>query len=251
VPPFVSHFEFGPSHVPLSTDHDQSDLVVAFQVGSEQRPSDSSSLCQETSPLPFARDHDDDVSLLKSHFDPGGPEVPVRVGEPRAEGTDPVSTVDDLPEHVTQLFLDTLVPVEATYGLKQLLIDHRHTFATSSVDIGFCSIIQHDIDTGDATPIRQAPRKPPLAARDAEDEILNEMLKTGVIEPSMSSWASPVCLVRKKNNTFRFCIDYRRVNAISKKDAYPIPDIQDALDHLRASKYFATFDMLSGYWQLD
>jgi len=76
------------------------------------------------------------------------------------------------------------------------------------------------------------------------------MLETGVIEPSNSSWASPVCLVKKKDGTFRFCIDYRRVNAVSKKDAYPIPDIQDALDNLRGSRCFATIDLLSGYWQL-
>jgi len=76
------------------------------------------------------------------------------------------------------------------------------------------------------------------------------MLATGVIEPSTSSWASPVCLVKKKDGTFRFCVDYRRVNAVSKKDAYPIPDIQDALDNLRGSKYFATIDLLSGYWQI-
>jgi len=75
---------------------------------SEQKPSDYSSLCQETSPLPFIRDHDDDVTLLKSLFDPGGPEVPVRVGEPRVEGTNPTSTVDDLPEHVTQFFVTRL-----------------------------------------------------------------------------------------------------------------------------------------------
>jgi len=76
------------------------------------------------------------------------------------------------------------------------------------------------------------------------------MLKTGDIEPSTSRWASPVCLVRKKDNTFRFCIGYRRVNVISKKDGYPIPDIQDALDDLRGAKHFATFDLLFGYWQL-
>ena len=76
------------------------------------------------------------------------------------------------------------------------------------------------------------------------------MIATGVIEPSNSSWASPVCLVKKKDGTFRFCIDYRRVNAVSKKDAYPIPDIQDALNNLRGSRYFATIDLLSGYWQL-
>ena len=59
-----------------------------------------------------------------------------------------------------------------------------------------------------------------------------------------------MCLVLKKDGTYRFCIDYRRVNAVSKKDAYPLPDIQDVLDNLRGSKYFATIDLLSGYWQL-
>ena len=110
-------------------------------------------------------------------------------------------------------------------------------------------MVEHDIDTGDARPIKQLPRRPPLAARESEDKILEEMLATGVIEPLTSSWASPVCLV-KKDGTFRFCIDYRRVNAVSKKDAYPIPDNQDALDNLRGSQYFATIDLLSGYWQL-
>ena len=56
--------------------------------------------------------------------------------------------------------------------------------------------------------------------------------------------------VKKKEGTYRFCVDYKRVNSVSKKDAFPIPDIQDAIDHLRGAKYFATFDLLSGYWQL-
>jgi len=73
------------------------------------------------------------------------------------------------------------------------------------------------------------------------------MLEVGVIERSNSEWASPVCLVKKKNGTYRFCIDYRRVNAVSRKDAFPIPDIQDALDNLRGSKYYITMDLLSGY----
>jgi len=59
-------------------------------------------------------------------------------------------------------------------------------------------LLEHDIDTGDARPIKQSPRRPPIAAREAEDEILSEMLETGVIEPSNSSWASPVCSVKKK-----------------------------------------------------
>ena len=159
------------------------------------------------------------------------------------------SAVDvDLPEHVNVLFVQTLeeasLASDVARDLKELLHDHKDTFATSSSDLGFCGLLQHDIDTGDAAPIRQSPRTPPLSAREAEDQILDEMLESGVIEESRSAWASPVCLVRKKDGTFRFCVDYRRLNAVAKKDAYPVPDIQDALDHLRGAKYFVTMDLL-------
>jgi len=123
------------------------------------------------------------------------------------------AAVTDLPDHVNLLFLqtvedNTLYP--AVYEeLKTLLFDHQNTFAKSSADLGFCDILQHDIDTGDARPIKQSPRHPPLAAAAAEDEILDEMLSTGVIEPFNSPWASPVCLVKKKEGTYRLCVDYR------------------------------------------
>jgi len=164
------------------------------------------------------------------------------------------SVNDELPEHVNILYLQTVeqsdLPYDAVSDLNGLLRDHTDTFAKDSADLGFCDVLQHDIDTGDAHPIKQSSRRPPLAATPAEDEILDEMLSTGVIEPSSSPWASPVCLVKKKERTYRFCVDYRRVNAVSRKDAFPVPDIHDALDHLRGAKYFATFDLLSGYWQL-
>jgi len=60
----------------------------------------------------------------------------------------------------------------------------------------------------------------------------------------------PVCLVKKKDGKVKFCVDYRRVNAVTRKDAFPVPDIQDALDNLRDTRYFITADVLSGYWQL-
>jgi len=159
-----------------------------------------------------------------------------------------------LPEHVRLLFESTVqdsnLSASTVTGLHDLLSKHVDTFAKSSTDLGFCSVLQHDIDTSDHRPIKQPPRRPPLAARDVEDKILNDMLQSGVIEPSMSPWASPVCLVRKKDNTYRFCIDYRRVNAVSKRDAFPVPDINDALDSLQGNRWFATVDLLSGYWQL-
>ena len=95
------------------------------------------------------------------------------------------------------------------------------------------AFLEHDIDTADAAPIRQPPRRPPLASGTAEDDLVVEMLAAGVSEPSDSPWASPVCLTKKPDGSYRFCVDYRRVNAVSRKDAYPIPDIQDAFDSLR------------------
>ena len=160
----------------------------------------------------------------------------------------------ELPAHVRLLYAQTVdengLKSEVECNLKHLLRSHIDTFAKSSDDLGFCSLLEHDIDTGDARPIKQSPGRRPLAACDAENVILDRMLETGVIEPSNSAWASPVCLVKKKDGTSRFCVDYRRVSAVSKRDAFPMPGIHDALDHLRGAKYFATFDLLSGYWQL-
>ena len=159
-----------------------------------------------------------------------------------------------MPEHLRDLFQSTVqdnnLSQSLTTGLKDLFLDHADTFATGPTDIGYCDLLQHDIDTGDTYPIKQSPRRPPLSARQAEDDILDEMLESRVIEPSDSPWASPVYLVKKKDGTYRFCVDYRRVNSVSKRDPFPIPDIHDALDHLRGSRYFATIDLLSCYWQL-
>jgi len=123
--------------------------------------------------------------------------------------------------------------------LKDLLRSHQDTFAKASIDLGFCSILKHDIDTGDALPIKQSPRRRRWDSK--RDAAGNWALNI--------PWASPVCLVKKKDGTYRFCVDYRKLNAVSKRDAFPVPDIQDALDHLPDSKYLTTFDLLSGYWQ--
>jgi len=162
--------------------------------------------------------------------------------------------VQTLPDHVRLLYSTTvqdsdLTPDVAT-GLHELLCKHSSTFAVNSNDLGYCNMVTHDIDTGETRPIKQPPRRPPLAARDEEDKILRDMLATNVIEPSTSPWASPVCLVKKKDQSYRFCVDYRKVNAVSKRDAFPVPNITDALDSLQGQRWFASCDLLSGYWQL-
>jgi len=76
------------------------------------------------------------------------------------------------------------------------------------------------------------------------------MLKLKVIEPSHSAWESPVVIVPKKNRKARFCVDYRRLNNITKKDAYPLPRMEDFLDSLGDAKVFTSLDCTPGYWQV-
>ena len=77
------------------------------------------------------------------------------------------------------------------------------------------------------------------------------MQQQGIVKPSASPWASPVVLVRKKDGSTRFCVDYRRLNRVTKKNVYPLPRIDDILDTLAQAKYFTTLDLSAGYWQVE
>ncbi len=76
------------------------------------------------------------------------------------------------------------------------------------------------------------------------------MLKNDIAEPSFSSWASPSLLVSKSDGSFRFCTDYRKVNAITKPDSFPLPRIEDCIDQVGNAKFVSKFDLLKGYWQV-
>ena len=148
-----------------------------------------------------------------------------------------------------QFDLESLKPEERDQ-MSVLLKEYQDIFATNLSEIGLTSQTEHKIETGDAAPIKQLPRRLPNALKPVVEEQVQEMLQNDVIEPSKSPWASPIVLVKKKDGTWRFCIDFRKLNEVTVKDAYPLPQVNDLIDTLSGHKYFTTLDLASGYWQV-
>lgn len=90
----------------------------------------------------------------------------------------------------------------------------------------------------------------PFALWKKVGEMVKRMLKQGVIQPSRSPWTSPIVLVAKKDGSTRLCVEYRKLNAVTKMDVFPLLSIDDSLDLLARTKYFMTLDLVSGYWQV-
>ena len=123
-------------------------------------------------------------------------------------------------------------------------------FALDKCERGETDMVQMEILTGDTPPKRLPVRRTPFAVRGEIARQLREMQDNGVISPSASPWASLVVLVRKKDGTLRFCIDYRELNSVTKTDTFPLPRIDDLLDQLNMAKYFSTLNLGAGYWQV-
>ena len=140
--------------------------------------------------------------------------------------------------------------LELEKQLCNFLPDHHKAFSLEEGERGETDLIQMEIDTGNACPKKQPARRMPFAVRQEVATQLKKMQKNGVIQPSKSPWASPVVLVRKRDGSHRFCVDYRGLNAVTKADTFPLPRIEDLLDQLGNSKYFSTLDLASGFWQI-
>ena len=135
--------------------------------------------------------------------------------------------------------------------LEHIIEKYAHVFAKDDMDIGITTRILHEIDTGENRPIRQHPRRIPYGeAREEATKQVKELSEAGLIRPSNSPWAQPIVMVRKKDNSWRMCVDYRRVNSITRKDSFPLPRIDEALDALAGSKYYCTIDLVKGYHQI-
>ena len=134
--------------------------------------------------------------------------------------------------------------------LNQLLTSYQYIHSASDYDLGGAIGVLHSIDTGNTKPLKQALRRQLINHQEAIDDQVKEMLEQKVIQPSRSAWSSNVVLVKKKDGKLRFCIDYRRLNEATVKNAYPLPRISACLDALGGAKYFSTFDLRSGYFQV-
>lgn len=158
-----------------------------------------------------------------------------------------------LPVHLQKLFSKSIVNLEQKdhYEVFSLIDRFQSVFAKDDFDLGlFNGEITHKIDTGEARPIKQRLRRTPMGFENEEKKHIEQMLEQGIIQPSISEWASAPVLVRKKDGKLRFCIDYRALNKVTTKDAFPIPNIQDCMDTLGGNAFFSTLDMASGYWQI-
>jgi len=120
-------------------------------------------------------------------------------------------------------------------------------FSTGETDLGETSLAAHQIDTSDARPIRQMLRRQPFHLLDKIDEHVVKMVEAGVIEPSCSPWTSNIFVVSKKDGSIRF--DYRKLNSVTRRDAYPLPRTNSCLDALSGAQFFNAFDLRSSYHQ--
>ena len=177
--------------------------------------------------------------------------APIQLTETAAEEIPevPMHNQDVLHEMAEQCGVG--LTVEEKSQLFHLLLAYADVFADAEDGLGRTRVVKHSIVTGDNPPIKQSCRRAPPSKREHVRQLIQDMLKKDVIQPSSSPWASPVVIVQKKDGSYRFCVDYRKINTITRKDAYPLPRIDDTIEALSGSQWFSTLDLLWGYWQVE
>jgi len=205
-------------------------------------------------PIRYANMTEDPVTLYPGTTIATISQVKDVAGEVSGENNKPLPAPRiGVPAHLEDLFERTThdMTIVQKKQVASLLNKYQGVFSTSDNDIGRTGIIKHQIPTGDATPIRQPMRRVPYHQQKEVDRQIQTMLENDVIQESTSPWSSGIVLVEKKDGTRRFCIDYRRLNHVTIKDAYPLPRIDESLDQLSGSKWFSCLDLSSGYWQVE
>ena len=177
------------------------------------------------------------------------PSVPQSSRQTDHRHEDRIERVRPIISEMTQ-GLSTELNAEQQVTVQNLLWSYQDILSVDDFDLGYTDLVSHTIDTGVSPPLRETLRRHPQAYLDAIDKQVDQMLQQNVIEPASSPWCSNVVLVRKKDNSLRVAIDYRRLNNVTRKDSYPLPHIDSCLDALNGSSWFSTLDLRAGYWQV-
>ena len=143
------------------------------------------------------------------------------------------------------------LPHDQTKLVKSLLAEFKDIFSSGEFDVGCTKLVQHNIEISSSKPILERPRRLAVHVQVKIQEMINDMLKCGIIQPSQSPWCAPVVVVTKKNGSKRLCVDFRKLNAVTIRDSYPLPRIDDVLSVLSGCRYFSVLDMKSGYHQIE
>ena len=145
---------------------------------------------------------------------------------------------------------NTDLTFEQKQKVRNLLDSHGGVVGESELDLGLTSTVEHTIDIEGTGPIKQRYRRFPAPLQEEIQGEISKLLERGIIEPSTSAWSSPLVPVRKRNGKLRLCIDYRGVNAFTRKDSFPLPHLNDAIRKFKGNLYFTNLDLLSGYHQI-
>lgn len=159
------------------------------------------------------------------------------------------AAVPSISDRIESLDLSALPDQEQT-GVRSLLYKYQSVFSAHDGDLGCTNLISHDIPLLDDVPVRQRYRRIPPSEYEAVKAHINQLLESQVIRESSSPYASPIVLVRKKDGSLRMCVDYRPLNGKTRKDAFPLPRIEESLDALSGARWFSTIDLASGYNQV-
>jgi hypothetical protein len=157
-----------------------------------------------------------------------------------------------MPGHLTELFEETCKEKTSDQVkiLTEFFEEYQDVFSKHELDIGRTHLTEHAINTGGAPPYKAAPRRVPFAYRNEADGAVQKFFDQGIVRESTSPWASPLVFVRKKNGKLRPCVDYRRLNSVTRKDAFPLPRIQDCFDTVADATLFSSMDITSAYNQI-
>ena len=134
--------------------------------------------------------------------------------------------------------------------LINVIYDHTEVFSLFDGDLGFCDVLKHSIPTTTDKPVYLPHRQIPVQLQSEVKKCLDNWLKQGIIRPSKSPYASQVVIVRKKTGEIRLCVDFRKLNAISIRDSFPLPRVEEALQAVQAAVWFSSFDLAQGYLQM-